>query len=136
MWINGNGQQSVSDVYEMSSFKGFLYSPSHRVRVVWAVHTTKQFFTNSGGSNDVSFETVAVNVGDAWNAASNHTVIPVAGTYYLHLIATAQIGTGIEMYIFINGNMNAVLYKSYGGTTGAVTRETALITTLQVTQSD
>jgi hypothetical protein len=117
----------------MSSFKGFFYSPSHGrqrrlgrplcqagVREKWRYDLA------------VAFEIVAVNVGNAWNVNTNQTVITVPGTYYVNLVATQQANTGVEMYIFINGVMQAIVFKGWGGSTGLVTREAGLLVTLQV----
>lgn len=116
----------------MSSFKGFLYSPSHGHNIAWAVHSVKQVYLKSGGTSSVSFEIVSVNVGNVWNANTNQTVISVSGTYYVNLVATQQAGTGVEMYIFVNNVMQAIVYKGWGGATGPVTREAGLLVTLQV----
>jgi hypothetical protein len=116
----------------MSSFKGFFYSPSHGHNVAWAVHSVKQVYVRSGGTTSVAFEIVAVNVGNAWNVNTNQTVITVPGTYYVNLVATQQANTGVEMYIFINGVMQAIVFKGWGGSTGLVTREAGLLVTLQV----
>ena len=133
VWITSNGLQSSSDIYQMSSFKGFLYSPIHGINVVWSVHTLTQLFVASGGgSSDMGFEIVAVNVGNVWQSSKNQSIIPVTGTYYVELIATQQETSGCEIYIYINGDMYAIAYKSWGQTTGPITRETASITTLQV----
>ncbi len=135
-WINGNGLQSVSDLYQMSSFKGFLYSPTHGKNVAWAVHSMKQVYVNGGGTSNVGFELVGVNVGNAWRTDTNQTVITIPGTYYMNLVATQQMATGIEMYIFINGLMQTIVYKSWGGTTGPVTREAGLLATLRVSDTE
>ncbi len=115
----------------MSSFKGFLYSPIHGVKVAWAAHSVAA----SGGVNVImTFPYVYVNVGNAWQTSTNQSaVIPVAGTYYVVIGATQQPNSGAQMSLYKNGIQTCLSWLKNSLTTNAVvSREAAFMLQLKV----
>ena len=101
VWITGNGKQSYGNQYQLPSFKGFLYSPVHGMKVVWSVHTTAAGNCNWNGLN-IPFELIHVNVGNAWQSGQSQVVIPMAGIYYISISITAK-SSGIDSFVCVNG---------------------------------
>ena len=132
VWITGNGQQSYGDQYHLSSFKGFLYSPVHRIQVVWSVHNTAAGNCITDSYN-IPFELVHVNVGNAWQSDQNQVVIPVAGIYYVSIAATVIPNKGVEPFVCVNGARagNAGVSNRLA-VNGQVTREGAFLFQLKV----
>ena len=136
IWISSNGLQSSSDIYQMSSFKGFLYSPVHEINIVWSVHTQTQLNATEASSNYMGFELVDVNIGNVWQSTKNQSIIPVTGIYFIGLVAT-QLSpldlSGFDAYVIVNDELRAIAHKAWTGkTAGPITRETAFIATFQV----
>ncbi len=74
IWSKGS---IYSDVYGLSSFKGFLYDPSHGVKIAWSVHALhpNKFSTNWSELNadpelNFNFNTMQVNLGGCWKSNS------------------------------------------------------------------
>ena len=131
VWITGNGKQSYGNQYQLSSFKGFLYSPGHRINVVWSVHTTTA--GNCIWNNlNIPFVSIYVNVGNAWQNGQKQVVIPVAGIYYVSIAATSTSSNGIEPFVCVNGIFFGNTGISAGLTNSSVTREGSFLFQLRV----
>ena len=97
--------------YSESSFRGFLYSPAHGVKVAWSVHNSGYV---SGNGSAMSFPVTLVNLPTTvWRSSSNTVTIPVNGTYYVELVGKTA-GTpsdGIDMRLTLNNS--TVLSRLY-----------------------
>jgi hypothetical protein len=95
----------------MSTFRGFLYSPAQGDPVAWSVHASGSFNIASG---PVPFDTVVVNSGLVWQAASYTVSIPITGTYYIELVGQQNYGN-IDMRLTQNGaTVLSRLWTAYG----------------------
>ena len=131
VWITGNGKQSYGNQYQLSSFKGFLYSPVHKINVVWSVHTTTA--GNCIWNNlNIPFALIHVNIGNAWQSGQSQVVIPVAGIYYVSIAATSTSSNGIEPFVCVNGIFYGNTGVSAGLMNSQVTREGAFLFQLSV----
>ena len=101
------------------SIKGFLYVPSHRQPVAWSVFSksSENYFNCPTPSltfyclkNNLTFDTVSVNISDVWAATTNKAIIPVGGLYYVtfalvftqcHLEATLCVNNVATTFIVI-----------------------------------
>lgn len=67
--------QVYSDIYGLSSFKGFLYEPSHGVKVAWSVHVVKReegwIQIAAAPESNIQYNDIEVNIGEVWNSATN-----------------------------------------------------------------
>jgi hypothetical protein len=94
----------------MSTFRGFLYSPAQGDSVAWSVHASGIFSIANG---PVPFDTVVVNSGLVWQAASYTVSIPVTGTYYIELVGQPYSGY-MDMRLTQNGaNVLSRLWTGY-----------------------
>jgi hypothetical protein len=64
-----------SDVYGLSSFKGFLYEPSHGVKVAWSVHVVKREYSWSqiaaAPESNIKYNDIEINFGEVWKSTTN-----------------------------------------------------------------
>ena len=123
VWITGNGLQSYSDTYMLSSFKGFRYSPQHGIRVAWSVHANISF--HGTASVPIPLNITSLNEGNAWNGSV--VIISVSGYYYLSITATQNPIGGFVMYIYHNNAQVMSMMKSFNSSTNLVTREGSVI---------
>ena len=65
----------------ITSFRGFLYSPLHNVKVTWSVHNSNQS-VQTFKNNMLHFTEVLVNTDDVWNTTTNSISITISGAYY------------------------------------------------------
>jgi hypothetical protein len=128
VWLVGN----YSGVNVVTSFKGFLYSPSHGVNVVWliSIHMTLGAPTR----NVVELLEGNVTVGN------RSVTVLEAGCYYISVNVLesttgppAYITNGIKTDITVNGNNTGLLLRrNFGALYQAVTRERASLFSLKV----
>jgi hypothetical protein len=83
----------------MSTFRGFLYSPARSDPVAWSIHANGSFNIASG---PVPFDTVVVNSGLVWQAATYTVSVPITGTYYIELVGQSYSGY-MDMRLTQNG---------------------------------
>lgn len=125
------GPNHPDTTYGETSLRGFLYSPAHQHNVAWAVHNNG---TVSGSGSIMSFPNVTVNVGGAWNDASNTITVPVTGTYLIELVGATGVQGSIDMRLMLNSD--TVLTRLWSaGPEDSVTRSRTLLATLNATQT-
>ena len=110
LWNDGNAHST--------SFAGFLYEPlDSRRKVIWSVHYSNSFLSNS----------VSVNIGNGWNSAANKFVVPYAGVYQLHLTATSPMYGQLNFQLLWNGVAYVSIYVTTTSHNGAETRSRAIM---------
>ncbi|ELU06838.1 hypothetical protein CAPTEDRAFT_228528 [Capitella teleta] len=85
VWISTLNPSVYSDPDDyQTSLSGFKYSPSKASQVAWSVHRLWPWSGNPGvGFDPIEFTSVAVNVGEVYNEASDVFEISVSGYYFL-----------------------------------------------------
>ena len=80
----------------------------------------------------VSFDSVEVNIGNAWNTASNSVYIPLDcdGIYYVHLMASTCCCAGFEITLTLNGAPLFTIYHDMATWWRGSVREKAAIVKL------
>ena len=127
-WFYTNGDSS----YSQTSFRGFLYSPTHGVKVAWSVHNSG-YVTGSGLA--MSFPNVYVNVpSTVWQSSTNKVIIPVSGTYYVEMVGQTDsyVSALDPMDMRLTLNSTVTLSRLYfGSMINYVTRSLPIIVHLQ-----
>lgn len=129
-WVTGQGSQSFGNMYQLASFKGFLYSPLQGVKVVWLV--TKTVEGTISPSADIGFGSGLVNlkfnIGGAWTGSQ--ATIPIRGVYYIAYGSMMMSGNGIDIGLYINnGFVSSVKVDSNPATT--IYREAVHVASLE-----
>lgn len=74
--------------------------------MAWSVsRTAAETKYTIAGRRIVTFQQTDVNVGGAWQAASSRSVIPLAGSYYLHLDVAACTTGFVQVDVSVNGDV-------------------------------
>jgi hypothetical protein len=103
-WVSGLGSQSFGNVYQLASFKGFLYSPPQGVKVVWwAVKTQVAPLRQS----DLSLTNVPINIGNAWSGTQATIPASAPGIYYIVYGAVTQPNAGVNVQLYFDGKVVA-----------------------------
>ena len=112
-----------------ASFRGFLYSPAHGLIVAWSLFNDKLVI---GSGDRMTFPTVTINVGGAWNSSTNQVFVPIAGTYFMHIVGqTSSLNGTIDMQLTLNSR--TILSRLWlAGPVDIVTRSRSLIADLQI----
>ena len=79
------------------------------LQVVWSVARTSNFV---GPTQFVPFETVLVNVGNAWNSSANTVTIPHSGYYLIHFSTGLQPGHGTWYHLKSENPNNFIVRDS------------------------
>ena len=86
----------------------------------------------AAGSGSIFFDTVRVDVGNAWQSAGNSVVIPPAGggTYYLHFMVGTCYQYGTISTLLLNGQPLIKIDHNIINNAASSSREKAIITKL------
>jgi hypothetical protein len=100
-WVSGLGSQSFGNMYQLASFKGFLYSPPQGVKVVWwAFRTVGGGVSRIGSANHQ-------RANQHWQrmVKSSMATIPASapGIYYIVYGGVTQSNTAVNVYLYLNG---------------------------------
>ena len=79
------------------------------LQVAWPVARTSNFV---GPTQLVPFETVLVNVGNAWNSSANTVIIPHSGYYLIHFSTGLQPGHGTWYHLDSENPNNFIVRDS------------------------
>ena len=83
--------------YNLTSFRGFLYSPAQATPVAWAVSHTQYQYTISG---IIPYDVELVNTG-AYSMDTNSVTVPRTGTYYIQISVMVTSGPA-DMRLILN----------------------------------
>jgi hypothetical protein len=103
-WVTGMGSQSFGEMYQLASFKGFLYSPPQGLKVVWWAVTT------SGGtasSSNVALNSVVINIGNAWSGAQVTIPASAPGIYYIVSGGVSQFDSQIAIDLYLSNKLTS-----------------------------
>ena len=129
IWISGNGTQSYGDIYQLSSFKGFLVSPRHNIYCAWSIYsptpgTAWTILLNVGIGN------ISLN-GAAGNA---FVTVPYAGIYFVSITNT-NLNTGgasnFRVHINVIGNYSNPEIYTHQAINSCATRSSSSLLRLQ-----
>ena len=93
---------AMDSSYMQASFRGFLYSPIHGIKVAWSVRNSG-YVAGSGTAMDFP-NALVLFPSTIWNSTSKTINIPISGTFYLDLTGQTNgspIGF-IDMSITVN----------------------------------
>ena len=112
-----------NSTYNEASFKGFLYSPVQELSVAWSVHYNSSF---NGFTGTVQFPLVLVNSRNVWSTMGNNVTIPIAGTYYIELVA--EVNGYLDMQLKLNGvKLLSRIWFTFNEPTAFITRSRSLL---------
>ena len=98
-----HGHLENSEEDAVTSFTGFQYEPSINLRVAWFSYRTEPWQASHGPSfNPITFDSVSINEGDAYNTSSHTVVLPYSGVYFVHV--SVGVVTERKMWIQIRHN--------------------------------
>ena len=98
-----HGHLENSEEDAVTSFTGFQYEPSINLRVAWFSYRTEPWQASHGTSfNPITFDSVSINEGDAYNTSSHTVVLPYSGVYFVHV--SVGVVTERKMWIQIRHN--------------------------------
>ena len=110
--------------YGETTFKGYLYSSVYGSPVAWSVCTNDVI---RGGGSQLPLQQIKVNVGGAWNKATNQLVAPVSGLYYMEIVSSGQ--ADLRLVLKPSGRIISRLYFASNATT-YVTRSRPVLSVL------
>ena len=105
------------------TFKGFLYTPSHQLQICWSVHSTAAEVTENNLNcisqtpdmcqlkNNLTFDTVALNLGNVWSTTTNEAIISVKGLYYISFVLVFA-KCHLEATLFVNTMATTSIVKT------------------------
>ena len=97
---SANLVQWTEDHYQQVSFRGFLYSPSSHVSIVWSAISRNFHLTNA--QNDIHFD-ILVNIGKVFTSNdTSKVIIPINGIYYI-IFRTHFKPDDSAIALFVNG---------------------------------
>lgn len=83
-------------------------------QVAWSVSTNTLDFNLTKSRQLVAFENIAVNAGNLWKRRSNCVLIPISGTYYVHLEVGTCYKTRNAMKVVVN-KVTTIVYVQFTG---------------------
>ena len=72
---------------ELTSVRGFLYSPYHNNKVAWSVHSSSELKPKINAT--LQFTEILVNTDNVWNKTTNSITVTTSGLYYLEVVGTS-----------------------------------------------
>ena len=120
----------------VTSFRGFLYSPLHNVKVAWSVHNSSNL-VKTLKKNTLHLTEVLVNTNGVWNTTTNSIGITISGVYYLEIVGSSAEGNSenefesIDMCVMKNSSTPLLLLR-FAFNKSQVTRSNSAIARLQV----
>ena len=103
------------DVQCQTNMNGFMYSPSRSIPPIsWCIARGSPLLEIVGPMDPVSFDTIVVNQGSGWDAATNSFITPMTGVYYVHITAGFYGMMFSKMELLINGMPFICLYNILG----------------------
>ncbi|ELT93000.1 hypothetical protein CAPTEDRAFT_98879 [Capitella teleta] len=134
IWVTAMEDPLYSDTdHNQIFFGGFAYKPAHGPAVAFAAHRTSPW---QGGPvlDPVPFQEIAVNVGDAFDAASNTVVIPTSGYYYIELSIGSMPFKAIDVEMLANGER--IVHVNVASTSHSQVTTTGRSVVVHLNQSD
>jgi hypothetical protein len=121
-WVSGLGSQSFGNMYQLASFKGFLYSPPQGVKVVWWVFRTAA--GSAEPSVDMTIINVLINIGNAWSSPKATIPASAPGIYYIVYGGVTVPNSEFNIYLYLSGKVVSTALVSPNGAT-SIYRECA-----------
>ena len=121
IWITGNGAQSYGEVYQLSSFKGFLVSPVHGIKYAWLIYSP-----TSGTAWTTLFN--EGNVVITFDVSSAYVTIPSAGIFFVSITTTnlnAASAANFRVHINVTGTYPYPELFTRQGANGCATRSSS-----------
>ena len=112
-----------TDAYKGVYFSGFLYEPSHGLKVAWSVHRTTG---SSTPLKPVDFE-VDINEGGHYNSTTHQFTAPVGGIYLIHINVAANQGQEITFGVYKNMLEYFNIHRTITNSSGVETLGRALL---------
>ena len=105
-----------SNIAQLICFNGIYYDPASpdlarpMQKVAWSLQRDASL-TAPDSNLEVTFDSIEVNEGSAYNETTNEITISVPGYYFMHVNAGALSGLRVDMRIMRNSTQEAVLRR-------------------------
>ena len=109
------GGEIYSNVNHLICFNGFLYDPASpdltnpMNATAWSVQRSTSLSVTA--DTTLTFDSVEVNEGDAYDEATGQVTVPVTGYYFISINAAAAPSAPVDMHIVVNDVIAASLTR-------------------------
>ena len=116
------GGEIYSNVNHLICFNSFLYDPSSpdltnpMNATAWSVQRSTSLSVTA--DTTLTFDSVEVNEGDAYDEATGQVTVPVTGYYFISINAAAAPSAPVDMHVVVNDVIAASLTRvstAHGG---------------------
>ena len=110
------GGEIYSNANHLICFNGFLYDPASpdltnpMNATAWSVQRSTSLSVTA--DTTLTFDSVEVNEGDVYDAATGQVTVTIAGYYFISINAAAAAGAPVDMHIVRNGGVEASLTRA------------------------